>query len=43
MADQADTRIPATWVGQQSADIVNRLNERVAAGTLESWRAENPG
>ncbi len=42
MADQADTRIRATWVGQQSADIVNRLNERVAAGTLESWRAENP-
>ncbi len=42
MADQAGTRIRATWVGQQSSTIVERLNERVAAGTLESWKGENP-
>ncbi len=35
-------RMRATWVGQQSAGIVDRLDERVAAGTLDQWRGENP-
>ncbi|QIK71768.1 ATP-dependent zinc metalloprotease FtsH [Propioniciclava coleopterorum] len=42
MAGDNGARIRANWVGQQSNEIVDRLNERVAAGTLESWKAENP-
>ncbi|MBK8461989.1 MAG: ATP-dependent zinc metalloprotease FtsH [Nigerium sp.] len=36
-------RMRATWVGQQSTSIVQRLDERVADGTLDQWRGENPG
>ena len=32
----------ATWVGSQSLELINRLNERVAAGTLDSWVGSNP-
>ncbi|NLE17448.1 MAG: ATP-dependent zinc metalloprotease FtsH [Propioniciclava sp.] len=35
-------RMRANWVGQQSLQIVDRLNERSEAGTLEQWRVENP-
>ncbi|MFP5416836.1 MAG: ATP-dependent zinc metalloprotease FtsH, partial [Actinomycetes bacterium] len=42
VADAANTRVRANWVGQQSTGIVERLNERVAAGSLERWRGENP-
>jgi len=41
-ADVPHTKMRATWVGTQSQDLIKRLNERVAAGTLESWRGENP-
>ncbi|GAA1373741.1 ATP-dependent zinc metalloprotease FtsH [Luteococcus sanguinis] len=33
----------SSWVGNQSEQIVETLNERVAAKTLDQWRAENPG
>ena len=36
------TRIRANWVGTQSQDIIDTLNSRVTAGTLERWRGENP-
>jgi len=42
MADDNQTRYRTYWVGNQDDQIVARLNERVAEGTLESWRAENP-
>ncbi len=32
----------ATWIGNQSLELINRLNERVAAGTLDSWVGSNP-
>ena len=35
-------RIQAVWVGQQPQTIIPRLNERVAAGTLEKWVGQNP-
>ena len=41
--EKADnTKIRASWVDNQSEELVKRLNERVSAGTLERWRAENP-
>lgn len=36
------TKLEATWVGNQSASIIETLNKRVEAGTLESWEGENP-
>ena len=41
-ADVPHTKLRATWVGTQSQDLIKRLNERVTAGTLESWRGDNP-
>nr|NLI50309.1 ATP-dependent zinc metalloprotease FtsH [Propionibacterium sp.] len=41
-ADVPKTKIRANWVGTQSQDLIKRLNERQAAGTLQSWRGENP-
>ncbi|MVA76981.1 ATP-dependent zinc metalloprotease FtsH [Auraticoccus sp. F435] len=37
-----ERRIKAVWVGGQSQQIVDRLNERVAEGTLQRWEGENP-
>ncbi len=42
MADSVHTKVRATWIGQQSADLVTRLNARVADNSLESWKGENP-
>src|SRR5664280_2247944 len=41
-ADDKQTKIKATWVGTESQDIITRLNARVAAKTLESWKGVNP-
>ena len=35
-------RLSAAWVGTQSQDIIKRLDERVAAKTLEKWVGRNP-
>ena len=35
-------KFKAVWVGTQSLEIINRLNERVAAGTLDRWVGSNP-
>ncbi|MBB1495025.1 ATP-dependent zinc metalloprotease FtsH [Propioniciclava sp. MC1595] len=40
--EDGGARMRANWVGQQSQDIVERLNERTAAGTLDQWRGEVP-
>ena len=42
IADAQATKMRANWVGTQSQVLIERLNERVAAGTLEQWRGENP-
>ncbi len=42
VADAQATKLRANWVGTQSQALIERLNERVAAGTLEQWRGENP-
>src|SRR5664279_1780534 len=41
-ADDKQTKIKATWVGTESQDIITRLNARVAAKTLDSWKGVNP-
>ncbi len=40
--DPAGTKMQAKWIGNQSQQIIDRLNQRVAAGTLDSWRGEVP-
>jgi cell division protease FtsH len=40
--DAAQTRLKATWVGDQSGQLIDRLNQRVADKTLDSWQGENP-
>ena len=35
-------KLRTAWVGTQSQQIIDRLNARVAAGTLDTWRGENP-
>ena len=35
-------KLRANWVGNQSEELVQRLDQRVAAGTLDSWRGQNP-
>ncbi len=42
MADEDETKYRTYWVGTQDEQIVERLNQRVADGSLESWRGENP-
>nr|MBA3529250.1 ATP-dependent zinc metalloprotease FtsH [Propionibacteriaceae bacterium] len=41
MNDQAKTKYKATWVGNQSDELISRLNERVAAKTLDGWNGQN--
>ncbi len=40
--DVPKTKMRANWVGTQSQDIIVELNKRIEAGTLESWKGENP-
>jgi cell division protease FtsH len=42
MKDATQTRYKATWVGEQSGQLIDRLNQRVADKTLDSWQGENP-
>ena len=35
-------KVRANWVGTQSEQIIQRLNERKAAGTLDRWDGQNP-
>ena len=35
-------KLRAYWVGDQVQSIIDRLNQRKAAGTLDSWSGENP-
>ena len=40
--DAAQTKYEAVWVGNQSDQIIDRLNQRVADKTLDTWVGENP-
>src|SRR5699024_5252748 len=40
--DKDQTKVKATWVGDQSAELRQRLNDRIADKSLESWDGENP-
>ena len=40
--DDPPVRMRTSWVGTQSEQIIERLNQRVAAGSLETWKGENP-
>ena len=42
MAGDNPAKYKAAWVGNQSEQLIDRLNARVAAGTLESWVGKNP-
>ncbi len=42
MKDNPQTKYKAYWVGDQSTELVNRLNERVKSGSLAEWKGENP-
>ena len=41
-AGDKPAKYKAVWVGSQSQDLIKRLNERVAAGTLDTWVGQNP-
>jgi cell division protease FtsH len=40
--DNPPLKLRSAWVGNQSQQLVERLNQRVDAKTLETWRGENP-
>jgi len=40
--DNPPQKLRAGWVGTQSQDLIKRLNERVTAGTLDTWNGEPP-
>ncbi len=42
VADEDKTKVKAVWVGGQSQELIQRLDQRVADGTLEKWYGENP-
>ncbi|GAA2106998.1 ATP-dependent zinc metalloprotease FtsH [Microlunatus panaciterrae] len=42
LKDQNKTKYKATWVGNQTDDLIKRLNQRVADKTLDSWVGQNP-
>ena len=39
--DANNTGYKATWVGNQSDQLITRLNQRVADKTLDQWKGEN--
>ena len=41
LKDESQTKYKAIWVGNQSDELIPRLNERVAAGTLDRWEGRN--
>jgi cell division protease FtsH len=41
-SDTAQTKTKAVWVGNQSDPLIERLNQRVADRSLESWVGQNP-
>src|SRR5918997_1169650 len=41
LKDESQTKYKAIWVGNQSDELIPRLNDRVAAGTLERWEGRN--
>jgi cell division protease FtsH len=41
LKDADHTGYKATWVGNQSDQIIPRLNQRIADKTLDQWKGEN--
>jgi len=41
MADENKTKYKAIWVGNQSDELIPRLNQRVADKTLDRWEGRN--
>ena len=41
--DDGRTKIQATWVDNQSEQLITKLNERYAAKTVDEWVGSNPG
>ena len=41
LKDANKTGFKATWVGNQSDQLIIRLNQRVAEKTLDQWKGEN--
>src|ERR687898_872925 len=41
VADENQTKYKAIWVGNQSDELIPRLNQRVADKTLERWEGRN--
>ncbi|HWI00257.1 MAG TPA: AAA family ATPase, partial [Propionibacteriaceae bacterium] len=41
LADQNKTKYKAIWVGNQSDELIPRLNQRVADKTLDHWEGRN--
>jgi cell division protease FtsH len=41
LKDANPTGYKATWVGNQSDEIITRLNQRVADKTLDQWKGQN--
>jgi cell division protease FtsH len=41
LKDANKTGYKATWVGNQSDQLITRLNQRVAEKTLDQWKGEN--
>jgi cell division protease FtsH len=41
LADENQTKYKAIWVGNQSDELIPRLNQRVADKTLERWEGRN--
>ena len=40
--DNPPQKLKAYWVGTQSQSIIDRLNARQAAGTIDKWDGQNP-
>ena len=41
LADENNTKYKAVWVGNQSDELIPRLNQRVAERTLDRWEGRN--
>ncbi|ETJ38069.1 ATP-dependent zinc metalloprotease FtsH, partial [human gut metagenome] len=43
ITENDDKKYRSYWVGNQSDQLVDKLNDRVQDKTLKSWQGENPG
>ena len=43
ITDKNDKQYRSYWVGDQSQELIKKLDERVADKTVDEWKGENPG